>query len=46
MPDEGAQAVSNAVAGLVDVTKRFGSIVALDGVSLDLEEGAVHAVVG
>jgi len=38
--------VSRAIAGLVDVTKRFGSIVALEGVTLDLEEGAVHAVVG
>src|SRR5947208_5180612 len=46
MPGAGAQAVSSAVAGLVEVSKRFGSIVALDGVSLDLEEGAVHAVVG
>ena len=38
--------MSRAIAGLVDVTKRFGSIVALEGVTLDLEEGAVHAVVG
>lgn len=38
--------MSRAIAGLADVSKRFGSIVALDGVTLDLEEGAVHAVVG
>lgn len=38
--------MSKAIAGLLDVTKRFGSIVALDGVTLELEEGAVHAVVG
>jgi ribose transport system ATP-binding protein len=38
--------VSSAIAGLAGVSKRFGSIVALDGVTLDLDEGAVHAVVG
>jgi ABC-type sugar transport system ATPase subunit len=38
--------VSNDVAGLLEVTKRFGSIVALDEVTIELAEGAVHAVVG
>jgi ABC-type sugar transport system ATPase subunit len=38
--------VSSAIAGLLEVSKRFGPIVALDGVSLDLEQGTVHAVVG
>jgi ABC-type sugar transport system ATPase subunit len=38
--------VSNAVFGLCEVTKRFGPIVALDGVTMELDRGAVHAVVG
>jgi branched-chain amino acid transport system ATP-binding protein len=29
-----------------DITRRWGGLVALNGVSLDLERGAVHAVIG
>ena len=36
----------SAVAGLHDVSKRFGSIAALDGVTVELTGGAVHAIVG
>ncbi len=36
----------NSVAGLLDVSKRFGSIAALDGVTVELTGGAVHAIVG
>jgi ribose transport system ATP-binding protein len=38
--------VPDAVAGLLDVSKRFGPIAALDGVTVDLTGGAVHAIVG
>jgi ABC-type sugar transport system ATPase subunit len=38
--------VSSAVVGLNEVTKRFGPIVALDGVTMALDGGVVHAVVG
>ena len=38
--------MSNAVVGLREVTKRFGPIVALDGVTMALDGGIVHAVVG
>jgi ribose transport system ATP-binding protein len=46
MLGEGRRPVSSAVAGLVGVTRRFGPIVALHDVTIDLENGAVHAVVG
>ncbi len=36
----------SSVAGLLDVTRRFGSIAALDGVTVELMGGAVHAIVG
>ena len=36
----------SAIAGLQAVTKRFGSTVALDDVSLQLAGGTVHALVG
>ena len=36
----------SAVAGLLDVSKSFGSIAALDGVTVELTGGAVHAIVG
>ena len=36
----------NAVTGLRGVTKRFGSIVALDNVTIELAGGTVHALVG
>jgi ABC-type sugar transport system ATPase subunit len=35
-----------SVTGLRGVTKRFGSIVALDDVTIDLAGGRVHAIVG
>jgi ABC-type sugar transport system ATPase subunit len=38
--------VPKAVAGLLDVSKSFGSIAALDGVTVELTGGAVHAIVG
>jgi ribose transport system ATP-binding protein len=38
--------VSSAVVGLHEVTKRFGPIVALDRVTMALDRGVVHAVVG
>jgi ABC-type sugar transport system ATPase subunit len=38
--------VADAVTGLREVTKRFGSIVALDGVTIDIAGGSVHALVG
>jgi ribose transport system ATP-binding protein len=38
--------VPSAVAGLLDVSKWFGSIVALDRVTVELTGGAVHAIVG
>lgn len=38
--------MSRSVVGLLQASKRFGSIVALDEVTLELEEGAVHAIVG
>jgi ABC-type sugar transport system ATPase subunit len=38
--------VPSAVAGLLDVSKSFGSIAALDGVTVELTGGAVHAIVG
>jgi ABC-type sugar transport system ATPase subunit len=38
--------VSSPVAGMLDVSKRFGSIAALEGVTVELLAGSVHAIVG
>jgi ribose transport system ATP-binding protein len=38
--------VSSPVASLLDVSKRFGSIAALEGVTVELLAGSVHAIVG
>lgn len=37
---------SNPIVTFRQVTKRFGGITALDGVSLDIRRGSLHAVVG
>ena len=31
---------------LIDITKRFPEVVANDGVTVRLEEGAIHAIIG
>lgn len=38
--------MSDPLLAVEDVTKRFGAVAALDGVSLDLPGGAAHGVVG
>ena len=39
-------AVSAAALALHDITKRFGSVVALDGAALDVRAGTLHALLG
>jgi branched-chain amino acid transport system ATP-binding protein len=38
--------MSELVLDVVDVERRFGSLVAVDGVSLQVAKGSVHAVIG
>lgn len=38
--------VSDVLLRGIDITRRWGGLVALDKVSLDLERGSVHAVIG
>jgi ABC-type branched-subunit amino acid transport system ATPase component len=36
----------SAVLDIVDLTRKFGGITALDGVSTKVREGSIHAVIG
>lgn len=46
MPDPGLPPRGAEAAGLVDVTKRFPGVVAVDGVSLGFRAGEVHVLLG
>jgi branched-chain amino acid transport system ATP-binding protein len=42
----GAQAVADALLAIEGLTKRFGGVIASDGVRLDVPAGELHAIIG
>jgi branched-chain amino acid transport system ATP-binding protein len=46
MDCSGGRAVADALLEVQDLTKRFGGVVASDGVSLQLPRGELHAIIG